>query len=81
MAKHIARSKLIKSLTTDELTSLQKLLEERIAGHIYNIDESTTFKTPVKKVITIILSTTASRLLVESGAELRDRYQPGAKNP
>lgn len=80
MSNNITRSNLIKSLTVEELTSLQKLLGERIAGHIYDVDKATTFKTPVKKLITITLSTTACRLLVESGAELRDRQKAKSNN-
>lgn len=81
MVKNITRSKLIQSMTAEELMGLLKLLEDRITGHTYDVDKSTTFRTPVKKIITITLNTTASRLLIESATELRDREKIKAKKP
>ncbi|MFC6353942.1 hypothetical protein ACFP6B_08590 [Rothia nasimurium] len=81
MTRYPKKSQLINQMSTIELAAFRELLESPIAGHIYQANDSTTFRTPVKKLITIVLSTTASRLLVEAGQELRERAARAAKTP
>lgn len=81
MARFTQKTKLIKHMTTDELSAFRKLLEERIAGHVYRVNDETTFKTPIKKLITITLNSVTLRLFVESGAELRERQKGSSKTP
>lgn len=75
------RSKLIKQMSTSDLTTFRELLDSPIAGHIYEVNQFTTFKTPIKKIITIVLNTVALRLLIESGEELRAREKGATKTP
>lgn len=81
MPRYPRKTQLIKQLSTPDLTAFRELLASPIAGHIYRANDSTTFRTPIKKLITITLSATASRLLVEAGEELIERQAGAAKTP